>query len=288
MSFSVQEFYESRRVNIGFEKQSAELMFVGYGSDDDVEARAGFLAVIPLTFFNLLFQDVDIEPVGGLLWKATAKYDSLVRTALPGQDGSDPTTSPTPPPPAPPDSTPIGPEFSFDISAVQEHITQSKLTISQTGINGRPVPDNNRAIGITQDGEVAGCDRMSPHFEWSTTRTFGFVTLGYFRSLYKLVGTVNDNTFYGFPSGECLFTGASLQSKQEENVTMVFKFACQPNQTFIEICPGLIVPSKKGWEYLWVSYKNVNDAGQLTQKPFYAFVEQIYDYGDFRKIGIGK
>lgn len=283
MAFSVIEFYTSRKVNIGLEKQDAELMFVGYGSDDDVEARAGFLAVIPLTFFNLLFQNVDIEPIGGLFWRATAKYDSLVTSTQPGQ-GSTPES---PPPPAPPPTQPLGPDYSFDISVVQEHITQSKKTVASYGRNGGFAPDNKRAIGITLDGEVAGVDRMSPHFEWSTTRTFGYVTLGYFNLLYKLVGKVNDDTFYGYPKGEVFFMGASLQAKNNENVTMSYKFACQPNLIDIEICPGLTVDYKEGWQYLWVSYKNVRDANQLTQQPFYAYVEQIYDYANFLLIGIG-
>ena len=287
MSFVVYEFYNSRKVNIGFEKQSATLEFVGKGSTDDVEARAGFLSVIPLTFFNLLFQDVDIDCIGGDFWRATAKYDSLVTEALPGQDGSDPTTSPTPPPPAPASNIPLGPEYSFDISAVQEHITQSKETISKTGRGGANAPDNKRAIGITLDGEVQGCDRLSPHMEWSTTRIFGFVTMGYIQSLYRLVGKMNDDTFYGFQRGECLFTGASLQGKQNENVTVSLKFAAQPTELDIVICDGLTVPFKHGWDYLWVSYKNVNDAGQLTQQPNAAYVERIYDYADFRLIGIG-
>jgi len=31
----------------------------------------------------------------------------------------------------------------------------------------------------------------------------------------------------------------------------------------------------------------VNDVGQLTQQPFYYYVEKIYDYADFSLIGIG-
>jgi len=283
MSFDVIEFYQSRKVNIAWDKQDADLMFIGYGSDDDAIARAGFLAVIPNLFFGLLLQNVSIEPLGGLMWKADAKYDSIVTAVNPGQGATPEST----PPPAPPGTQPLGADYSFDISVVSEHITQSKQTIDRAGPNFGFAPNNEQAIGITQDGEVTGVDRMSPHFEWSLTRTFGYITLDYLNLLYTLTGKVNNDIFYGYPKGDVLFMGASMQAKGTENATVSYKFACQPTVLNINLRPGLVVPKKEGWQYLWVSYKNVNDVGQLTQQPFYYYVEKIYDYADFSLIGIG-
>lgn len=284
MDIEVYEFYQSRKVNVGWKGQSAELMFVLNGTSEDHLARAAFLSVFPASFFGLLFEDADIEPVGGLFWKATARYNSTTTQSADGQGGAEPGTAP----PVPSGTDPVSPEYSFDISTVTEKITQSKQTISKTRRGGLlPAPDNQKAIGVTLDGNVEGCDRMSPHMEWSVTRVFGFVTLNYFQSLYALVGTTNNATFYGFPAGTLLFIGASLQVRDGTRPTMSYKFAARPNQTDIEICTDLVVPVKKGWEYLWVSYKNVDDAGKLFMQPDAAYVERIYDPSNFALLGIG-
>jgi hypothetical protein len=288
MAFDIYELYSSRQVNIGFEKQTATLQFVGYGTDDDTIARQGFIDTVPLLFFGLEFQDMDINPVGGLFWSCTAKYDSVITKDLPGLTGT-PSANPDPgnTPPNPTDA--LGPEYSFDISSVTEHITQSKRTISRTKRGLGIAPDNKRAIGITADGEVQGCDRQSPHLEWSVQRIFGFITLEYIQLLNTLVNKTNKFEFYGFPVGSVLFMGASLQSKSQQNVSVTFKFAVQKNEVGINICdnPDLTVPSKRGWDYLWIAYKNVANANQLTQVPDAAYVEQIYDEVDFALIGIG-
>lgn len=283
MAIEVYEFYQSRRVNLAWDAQTADLMYVLNGTSDDAEARAAFLAAIPAQFFGLRFQNIDVEPVGGLFWRASAKYDSRVTEEQAGQGGTDPTT----PLDVPGQNDPLGAEYAFDITAVTEKITQSKQTISKTKRGGGLAPDNQKAIGVTIDGEVEGCDRMSPHFEWSVTRIFGFVTLQYFQSLYALVGTTNNAQFYGFPIGTLLFIGASLQARDTQKVTMTYKFAARPNEVNIAICDNLTVPAKKGWEYLWVSYKNVADANKLFMQPDAAYVERIYDSSDFTLIGIG-
>jgi len=84
-----------------------------------------------------------------------------------------------------------------------------------------------------------------------------------------------------------IFLGATGNTKDISKCVVTFKFAYQKNRTSISICDGLIVPAKKGWEYLWVSYKNVEDANKLTQQPDSAYVEQIYHEGNYADIGIG-
>ena len=46
---------------------------------------------------------------------------------------------------------------------------------------------------------------------------------------------------------------------------------------------------KKGWEYLWVRYADVEDdaAKVLVKRPIGAYVEQVYDYASFLALGIG-
>ena len=46
--------------------------------------------------------------------------------------------------------------------------------------------------------------------------------------------------------------------------------------------------SKKGWEYLWVRYGDAEDtaAKAIVKKPMAAYVEKVYEDGDFSSLGI--
>lgn len=295
MAFEVVELSDSRKVSSTWNDSSATLEFFGRGSMDDTTARAGFASVIPTVFMGLLLENISVNPIGGPNWTATATYKSFVLEVGAPQFG-DPlpplppgTSPPPPPPPAPDDNEALGPEYSFDLSAVTEHITQSKETIHRikrfTSSEAGSAPDNQRAIGITLDGEVQGVDRFTPYLEWSTTRTWGYITKKYLRTLYSLVGTTNAATFYGWAKGEVLFLGASASIKQKATVT--YKFAVSPNLVDVIVCTALDIPTKGGWEYLWVAYSPVPDKNRITMQPDSAYVERIYDEGDFTKIGVG-
>lgn len=290
MAFDVYEAYNSRKVKadpLTGEVTGATLLFIGVGTMDDAEARAGFYAAIPSSFLGLLptTDGADIEsPGGGPLWTCSVEYSSTTTETQDGQGGETPSP---PPPPAPSPTDPIGTEYSFDISGVTEKITQSKETVYTAG-KGDIAPDTKKAIGVTADGQVEGCERISPKFELTITKTFGFITLGYLNTLAQLVGTVNNATFYGFARGEVLLLGASGGPENQSNRAKVtFKLGIVKNQTGIVISDDIASVNKKGWEYLWVAYGNVSSSGKITQQPNAVYVERIYDYGDFNSLGIG-
>lgn len=281
---AVYEMYESRKTSFNRDSSSAILKFFQDGTSVEATARTNFAAAVPSTFLGMLLDNVSIDRAGWECWYCEAQYRSNITEV---EDGlGDPGTPPVPPTP-PSATTALGPEWSVDISAVTEKITQSKETIDSVAFGGFFIPNNNRAIGITADGTVEGCDRVSSHVEFSISRTFGFITLGYIDLLRSLVGKTNDDTWYGFPRGSVLFMGASLQSKDASKCSVSFKFAARPNETGIEIVPGEPTVDKKGWEYLWVMYKNVQDNNVLTQQPRGVYVERIYDEADYSLIGIG-
>lgn len=285
MTFVVKERTSSRKTGLTRDGRTDTLEFVGVGSSDDAEARAGFEADIPTSFLGQFLDNIDIEPVGGEVWYATAKYSASAFQSEGGQGGE---TSPPPPPPPPSTTDPIGPEFSFDISVVTEKITQSKETVAENAIGGAIfAPRTKQVIGITPDGEILGCEKYRPHMAWSITKTYDFVTLGYIQTIFNQVATVNSGTFYSFPGGTTLFMGVSLQIK--DKVSATFKFESSPNLTGITISDEIDPVDKKGWEFLWVMYENVEDtdASRLTMHPFAIKVERIYDSSDFSTIGIG-
>lgn len=293
MAFDVYELYNSRKVKADATTglvTDAHLEFIGIGETDDAAARTGFYAALPSSFLGLQPTEngVSVDCVGGPVWMCTAEYSSSSTTAdaLDGQGGSE--TSP-PPPPAPSPTDPIGNEYSFDISGVTEKITQSKETVYTAG-KGDVAPDTKRAIGVTADGQVEGCERISPKFELSISKTFGYITLGYIGTLMRMVGTTNASTFYGFSAGEVLLMGASggpenNQSTSKAKVT--FKFGIAPNLTGVTVSDDIASVNKKGWEYLWVAYGNSMSSGKMTQQPSAVYVERIYDSSNFDNLGIG-
>jgi hypothetical protein len=298
MAFTVYEMWDSRNSSLGLKQQSMTLKWVGYGTLDEDVARTGFIAVIPLTFLGLLLEnDISIRAAGGELWYAEATYSSTATAVESGQGG----VSPPPPPPATPAATdPLGPEYSWDISAVTDHITQSKETVTKKTLAtleamGQTAPNNNRAIGITADGEVQGCDVFKPHFEWSITRTFGYVTHGYLMTLKSLVGKRNDATFYLRSPGTLIFMGASGTPKGSDGqVAVTFKFLEGSDEENIEIAgtdtsdDGYIGQiDKAAWDYLWVAYRNAQSENKITQQPFAVYVERVFDEGDFSLLGLG-
>ena len=68
---------------------------------------------------------------------------------------------------------------------------------------------------------------------------------------------------------------------------MTHKFKVELNRANIRISENLVVPFKRGHEYLWVKYRPVSQFGIVIQKPIGAYVAQIYDYADFSVLGIG-
>jgi hypothetical protein len=292
----IHELPSSRTYLTGKDTLQGVLEYVISGTIDDLAVRNKVLSTAPAVYPTeprLVRGDVQTRPLAGNLHYATVQYIPDYAPLYPSVGLAGPLL---PPPAAPGLNTPLGADFAFDLTAQTEHVTQSKETKSKTGridfptagVNVVP-PDNKRAIGITADGSVQGCDRFRPYLEWSTSKTFASITLEYIYSISKLIGTTNNAPFYGSAAGTQMFLGASGNTKDLNKCVVTFKFARAENQANIDILPDakLRVALKNAWEYLWVAYKNVEDQRQITQQPIAAYVERIYDSEDFSKLGIG-
>ena len=106
---------------------------------------------------------------------------------------------------------------------------------------------------------------------------------------------MNNATFRGLAAGECLFLGASgtLHGTETDTETtgdweITYRFAASPNKTGITI-GSISGIAKKGWEYLWVRYADVEDmdAMAMVKRPVAAYVEQVYESADFSLLDIG-
>jgi len=116
------------------------------------------------------------------------------------------------------------------------------------------------------------------------------VTQAYKATLFGLTGKVNSGSWKGFAAGEVLFLGATGSKRgtgPDADWEITFRFAASPNATGISVGPiGGI--GKKGWEYLWVRYADQEDAGSqaIVKRPIAAYVERVYDEGNFSALGI--
>jgi hypothetical protein len=258
---SITEKWDSREVG----SDSAELAYIIRGTDDGFAAKVALDSVAPVLFAGLAYQSSHVERIAEEIWEGTVRYGQLER----------PETG---------DSS-----YQFDTGGGTQHITQSLQTVGRYAPPGKTAPDFQGAIGVTHDN-VEGVDITVPVYNFSETHYIPStsVTPAYKATLFFLTGKVNAGPFRGFAPGEVLFLGASGSKRGQDDWEITFRFAASPNVT------GLVIGditgiNKKGWEYLWVRYADDEDAAAkvLVKKPIAAYVEQVYQYGDFSGLGIG-
>ena len=271
MSIVCTEKIDSRQLTDG---QSAELVYTIAGTADEAAALAALKATAPAALGGLKRQPVSVEPVhvdtsnpGSCIWTGTAAYAPRER-AEPPQTGES--------------------VFNFDTGGGTQHITQSLQTVAR--YPSGTAPDFKGAIGVTHDS-VEGVDITVPVYNFSETHYVpaAQVTAAYKAAVFQLTGRVNSAAFKGFATGECLFLGASGSRRGAEDWEITFRFAGSPNRTGLAV--GAITGiAKKGWEYLWVRYADAEDTGShtLVKSPLGAYVERVYEEGNFSALGIGE
>ena len=290
MSITVEEKYDSRQSTTGDNAQ-VTMTYIASGSDDDLAIKSAVESFAPETYDGLPMQSVQIEPISEEYWDASVRY----------ADASSPTSSGS----STPDPGSNEYTYNFDTMGGTQHITQSLGTVSSYADSSIPsAPDFHGAIGVSNtngNAEVQGVDVTVPIYNFSETHylTVEQVTPEYKGTLFQLTGKVNNAAFRGLAAGECLFLGASGTLHGTESTSgggtsedgdweITYRFAASPNKTGITI--GSITGiAKKGWEYLWVRYADVEDttAMVIVKKPVSVYVEKVYDDGDFAALGIG-
>jgi len=277
MPLTLTEKLDSRRWTTG-ENASVEMTFTLRGTSSDTEALVTLQNSTATSYNGLVRQSIQIEPewvdesAADGLWNATVRYGLR-------------------PPPELEEWT-----FSFDTTGGTQHITQSIATVARYAPPGKTAPDFGGAIGVTHDS-VEGVDITVPVFNFTLRRRIPVEqwTAAYVTGLYALTGKVNSTGFwisirgdrYQFAAGEVLFLGASAdESTASDFVDITYRFAASPNRTGITV--GEITGiAKWGWEYLWVRYADAEDATAkaIVKKPVAAYVEKVYEVGDFSVIG---
>jgi hypothetical protein len=269
---TVEEKIDSRDVATG-DNASAVLRYVIRGTADDGEAKAALANESPAAYDGLVRTGREVSPlfvdVGDpdrSVWEGVARYANERDRPETGQS-----------------------RFSFDTGGGTQHVTQSIETVGAYGPPGSTPPNYHGAIGVTGQ-EIKGVDIHVPVYSFTETHYLAgaYVTESYKRTLFDLTGRVNAASFRGLATGEVLFLGASGSARGEEDWEITFRFAASPNRRDITI--GSIGPvTKRGWEYMWVSYEDAedDDTARLVKRPVAVYIERVYEYGDFRRLAIG-
>jgi len=259
---TIRERYDSREATEGVESPSVDLIYTVEGTEDDAEVRTLVETTIPPIYAGLLLQTYHINHEGGGVWEVSVRYGKRE----PKETGES--------------------SFSFDTGGVTAHVTQSLATVARYAPSGT-APDCQGAIGVTSDS-VEGTDITVPVYNFSETHYLAdsAVTGAYKATLFLLTGKVNNAPFKGFAAGEVLFLGASGSKRGAEDWEIAYRFAASPNVTGLSVGPITGI-SKKGWEYLWVRYADAEDQNVLVKQPIAAYVEQVYELGNFASLGIG-
>lgn len=293
MAVTLHELMTSREFSLGGGTSAGTLRYLARGSSDETEVRLAVAAGTPAIFQGMFRTSVKLGPLGFELFSADVEYeipdDGGNLDDLPSQGDPD---NPAPEPSEPDDTVPIGPEYSFSTGGGAKKVLQSIETQYAIAPPGKVAPDFKKAINASASG-VEGVDIVSPNFEFTYTRKFKSITLQYIRQLRLMTGSVNDFTFYGFEKGELLFLGAdgSCKPGDDDGVpvwSISFRFSAGVNRNDVDVSDEISVPLVRAHEYLWCTYEPQNDplAKALVQRPKAAYVEQVYEFRDFKFLGI--
>lgn len=266
MAVSFAERFKSRR-SVGGRNPTSELLYVAYGSDDDVEIIDEAIAQLPATHDSKPLQTVEVEQESNGVWFVTLTYGySSGAFRLPTG----------------------GSAFSFDTTGGTRRLTQSLSTFATYAPPGVTAPWFGGAINVSDDG-VEGVDVPDPVFAFKEIRVLDIadVDAAFLATIFALTATTNDDVFMGYERGELLFEGATGQQRGEDDVEIVYHFRASPNAEDLTV-GDITGIDKRGWHYLWVRYREAEDAaaGALVRRPAAAYVERVFEEGDFTLLGL--
>ena len=249
------ERFDSRPLSVSRDP-TATLIFNLWRSDDELRIAAKLEDTAPALFDGLDADSYTLDPQGAGVWIAHVNYKIRNQSSE-----------------------------SFDTTGATVHVTQS----FGTNRFGTLAPDFQGAIGVSDD-KVDGVDITIPAYKFSETHYIPriFVSTSYKNTLFQLTGKVNNASFKSFAAGEVLFLGSTGQRRGREDFEITYNFAASPNIGSIVFTPDITVLDKEGWDYMWLYYADEvdGDAHRIVRRPKAAYVERVYERGDFGLLGL--
>lgn len=182
--------------------------------------------------------------------------------------------------------------WSYNSVSGSQHVIQSRQTVSSYAPSGETAPNFKGLIGVTDSGAEGvdiGTRAMGMTGKYYLAESA--MTGTYIVSLFQLLKRTNNATWTAsvngvgvqFDAGEVLFEGFSVTQRDDGIWEVTAEISCSPNVTG-QVVGDITGIARKGWEYLWVyyqPYEETTGAKALVQRPVAAYVEKLYEDGDF-------
>jgi hypothetical protein len=271
MSIIVQPYHKSPTLSIDEENATWDSTYSILGTNDEAAAINALIGYAPLTRFLydrlLSSRTFSLDPENYNVWRGKVSWKEKSTENQPLERGES--------------------SFQFETTAGTAHVTHSLATIQKYKAGGGTPADFKQAVNYN-GAEISGADIYTPTYSFSETHVFAptVVTQSYKAQLFRLTGKTNQSAFRNFAAGEVLFLGASGSKRGDDEWEISYRFACSENKTALTV-GNISGISKKGWELLWVYFKDAVSEDILVKQPDQVNIERMYDDGDFFQLGIG-
>ena len=264
----------SVEIAAGSPKRTQDPAYIIRGTEDEGAAMTALGSILLPIKNGLALTGYRVQAIGHNQW------DGFVNYGLPSpgqQSSSNPFTFCT-----------------FATSGGTEHITQSKETQRFGLAGGTSAPNFHGAIGVTET-DIEGVDVVAPKLEFSlmTVRPNSMVTIAFVKFMALSTGKTNLYPWLTFERGELIFLGCEGSQNDNDETSMSYRFAASQNAYSQEYGGAaaeeiITVDLKRGWEYLWFRYKQVDDttAKRIVRRPIGAYVERVYHELDYASLGV--
>jgi len=179
-------------------------------------------------------------------------------------------------------------EPEYELSTMAETIHLEKALAQEHF----PASMNSAGLAIGVNGEqIDGVDVYVPKGTYTESRYIQTLNAKFRTILFQLTGCVNDAPFKGFALGEVLFLGARARRRGYGVWKLEYQFSIQLSVAqSIDTEGGPQAFEKEGWHYLWLERGKIGaeDNSKVQHTIRAAHVAQVYPYGSFALLGIGK
>lgn len=286
--------------------RTGQLLFFVLGVDTHEDAEAEALAHPDYAdeINGYLFESIKVADQGGRLFFVDINY----RRGVPSDAGPAPGSTPASARQAPSGSNnndPVPRDVSFTMGGEQITIYRSLSTRYRLGkVADADAPNLSGLIGYDKKTkEIKGCQILAPNSDFTVTKRFQQLTVGWFRTCLEMVATVNKTAFLGLYAGECLFKGADGQYKDGDKnpwtvtgrwgYSMNHSLDVDPDDPALNITDDIQIPFLYGFDYVWYMNQTVSQnvfldgkvVGIVVEVPQYVFVEQVYAEKEHNELG---
>lgn len=186
-------------------------------------------------------------------------------------------------------------KWSFDTTGSTQRITIAKEEVAR-GERSQSYPAPEMYGAMNWDGQqLQGADIVIPALKISATAPYkpSVITKEWIANLARNTGKTNSKKWQGFEAGELLYIGSTGTKDvplangvpQQKPFEIVHSFEASENQKPFTTGGITIENGKKGFEYAWVRFEQVDDPNTIVYpKAVHAYIDRVYDEFDFKEL----